>query len=150
MAVSSSSKLIHELHSAGLGSPVATNADVLRPDMTRDLPKIEKSGVLRWKEPWSGVGPSVILSALSPLVPDVVLIPAFCTDLISELDSNTRLLSLAFRRLKQMKTRIRNALPPIANVMAVAMLIIDLNFGEDSVGSDVGNGVDELEDVAGH
>lgn len=148
MAVSSSSKLIQELHSAGLGCPVMANVDVLRPDMTWDLPKIEKSGVLTWEESWRGLGLSVTLSALSPLVP-ILLVPAFCTDLISELHSNTRLLSLAFRRLKQMRTRIRNALPPIANVMAVAMLIINLSPREDSLGAAIGNGI-EFEDVAGH
>jgi hypothetical protein len=146
VAVSSSSKLIQELHSTGL---VEANADALRPDMTRDLPRIEKSGVLPWKESWRGLGLSVRLSALSPTIGSVALRPAFCAAFVSELGSNPTLLSLAFRRLKQANTRSRNALPPMANAMAVAMLIIDLSLGEASVGVGCRNGI-ELADVVGH
>lgn len=149
MAVSSSSRWIQELHSVGLGSPAEAIVDELRHDMTRDLPKMEKSGVLPWKEPACG---GFALSAMLPAF-SALTTPALCTDLMSELDSNENewLLSLAFRRLKQMKTRSRKVLPPIANTMAVTMLIIDLNLRADSGAADAGD-VDggALEKVVGH
>jgi len=68
----------------------------------------------------------------------VEVLGGLMTDFMSELDSNANCLSFALRRLKQTKTRIRKALPPIAKTMAVVMLIMDLILWEDAVGEDVG------------
>lgn len=106
---------------------------------------IEKSGVLPWNEPWRDFPLPEMLSVFS----DPTLFSGFTTDFMSELDSNASCLSLAFRRLKQMKTRMRKTLPPIAKTMAVVILIIDLIVCEDSVGEDIGDG-NELEIMDGH
>lgn len=161
MAVSSSPRCIQELHSAGLGSPLDAIVDVLRSDMARDLPNMEKSGVLPWKEPCADLALPETLSAtfaaslllflllLSMMMLLLLLVSGLMIDFMSELDSNANCLSFALRRLKQMETRIRKALPPIAKTMAVVMLMIDLILWEDAVGGDVGDG-NGVEIVDGH
>ena len=117
--------------------------DVLRSDITRDFAVMEKSGVLPWNESsWRDFPLPEMLSAFS----NPTLFSGFTTDFMSELDSNANCLSFAFRRLKQTKTRMRKALPPIAKTMAVVMLIIDFILCDDSEGEGVG----ELEIVDGH
>lgn len=94
---------------------------------------------------------SLKLSAFSAAAA-LMTTPSFCTNLISELDSNENewLRSLAFRRLKQMNTSSRNVLPPMANTTAVTMLIMDLSLRADSVCADVGDGNGLVSVAAGH
>jgi len=103
--------------------------------MTLDL---ENSGVMLWKEP--ALVELVRLSGLgftSGLCSGLLLI----MDLMSEVKEKEWLGSLAFRRRKQMKTRSRNVLPPMANTMAVTMLMMDFKF---FLGADVGDGEEGL------
>ena len=93
--------------------------EVLRSDITLDLPNTDKSGVLRNELPFRGRG-LMLLSAFSNFS---VVVPIIFTGFKPGLSfpaSFNR--SFALRRRAQMKIRISSALPPIASTMAVATL----------------------------
>jgi hypothetical protein len=93
--------------------------EVLRSDITLDLPNTDKSGVLRNELPFRGRGLMLLLSVFSNFSAVPTIFTGFKSGLSFPATFNR---SFDLRRRAQMKIRISSALPPIASTMAVATL----------------------------